>query len=56
MSPVTGAVVAQELRPFDRPAEREFISPIQDQTPQVREAEENREARQAQQKPILKGL
>ena len=53
MSPVTGAIVAQELRPFDRPAEREFISPIQDQTPQVREAEENREARQAQQKANL---
>ena len=53
MSPVTGAVIAQELRPFDRPAEREFISPIQDQTPQVREAEENREAQQAQQKANL---
>ena len=52
MSPVTGAIVAQELRPFDRPAEREFISPIQDQTPQVREAEENREARQAQEKAL----
>jgi hypothetical protein len=50
MSPVTGAVVAQELRPFDRPAEREFISPIQDQTPQVREAEKNREASLARQR------
>ena len=53
MSPVTGAVVAQELRPIDRPAEREFISPVQDQTPQVREAEENKQARQAQQQASL---
>jgi len=30
MSPVTGAVIAQELRPFDRPAERSFISPKQE--------------------------
>ena len=37
MSPVTGAIVAQELRPFDRPAERKFISPIQNQPPQVQQ-------------------